>query len=193
MFFLPKSIARSAREGDVMLRAIMPAMCGGGTSRNLRHNNIRNIIAKAVRDVGFSTDFEHEGGLRDQRRPGDVIVHNWRDGRHLLIDVAVVNPLCPTNIDNLISDGVGGAATAYCKVKERIYHDLNRTKYELLPFIMETTGALSNAAFGFCKQLKKRRDSLNCQTTVDSHHTNDRKPLLSALSIELQKANSRMI
>ena len=105
----------------------------------------------------------------------------------------IINALCPTNIDNLISDGVGGAATAYCKVKERIYHDLDRTKYELLPFIMETTGALSKSAFGFCKQLKKRRDDLNCQSTFDSHHTNDRKPLLSALSIELQRANSRMI
>ena len=79
------------------------SMCGGGTSRILRHNNIRNIIAKAARDVGFSTDLEHGGGLGDQRRPGDVIVYNWRDGRHLLIDVVVINPLCSSNIDSLIA------------------------------------------------------------------------------------------
>ena len=53
-----------------------------------------------------------EDYVGDQRRPGDVIVYNWRNGRHLLIDVAVINPLCSTNIDNLISDGAGGAATA---------------------------------------------------------------------------------
>ena len=78
-------------------------MCGGGSSRILRHNIMRNIIAKAARDVGFKTDFEHGGGLGDHRRSGDVIVYNWRNGRHLLIDVAVVNPLCSSNIDSLIS------------------------------------------------------------------------------------------
>ena len=107
--------------------------------------------------------------------------------------MAVINPLCSTNIDNLISDGAGGAATAYCKIKERLYHDLDMTKYELLPFIMETTGALSNSAYGFCKQLGKLRESLNCQSAIDSPYTTGRDPLLSALSIELQRANSRMI
>ena len=53
-------------------------MCGGG---GLRHNNIRDILAKAARDVVFRTDIKHGGGLGDQRRPGDVIVYNWRDGR----------------------------------------------------------------------------------------------------------------
>ena len=67
------------------------------------------------------------------------------------------------------------------------------TKYELLPFIMETTGALSNSAYGFCKQLGKLRESLNCQSAIDSPYTTGRDPLLSALSIELQRANSRMI
>ena len=81
--------------------------------------------------------------MGDQRRPGDVIVYNWRDGRHLLIDVAVINPLCSTNVDNLISEGVGGAATAYCQIKESVYHDLDLTQYEFLPFIVESTGGLS--------------------------------------------------
>ena len=95
------------------------AMCGGGTSRCLRHNNIRNTIAKAVRDVGFRTDLEHGGGLGDQRRPGDIIVYNLRNGRDLLIDVAVINPLCSTNVDNLISGGVGASATTYCRRNQR--------------------------------------------------------------------------
>ena len=56
-------------------------MCGGGASRGLRQNNIRYIIAKAASDVSFTTDLEDGGCLRDQRRPGDVIIYNWRDGR----------------------------------------------------------------------------------------------------------------
>ena len=74
-------------------------MCGVGSLRILRHSNIRNIIAKqkAARDVGFKTDIEYGGGLGDKKRPGDVIVYNWRNGRHLLIDVAVINPLYSTH------------------------------------------------------------------------------------------------
>ena len=49
-------------------------MCGGGSSRILRHNTIRDIIAKVARNVGFTTNIENGGRLRDQRRPGDVIV-----------------------------------------------------------------------------------------------------------------------
>ena len=60
-------------------------MCSGGDSRILRHYNIWDIIAKAVRDVGLSTDIEHDGALGDQRKPGDVIICSWCGGKHLLI------------------------------------------------------------------------------------------------------------
>ena len=59
----------------------------------MRLNKVRVLIAKAARDLGFRTDIEHGGGLGDQRRPGVVIVYNWGEGKHLLIDVAEVNPL----------------------------------------------------------------------------------------------------
>ena len=169
-------------------------ICGGGPSRVLRHNTIRDIIAKAARDVGLNTDIEHGGGLGDQRRPGDVVIYNWREGRHLLIDVAVIGPLCSTNVPNLISGGVGAAATEYAKMKVKTYSDLDLTKYEFLPFIIETSGGMSKTAHGFCKELKSRRDSLNC-----NHETDDVRvytvpdPLLVAISVELQRANSRMI
>ena len=169
------------------------SMCGGGSSRVLRHNTIRNILAKAVRDVGFRTDIEHGGGLGDQRRPGDIIVYNWRDGRHLLIDVAVINPMCSSNMDSLISEGVGGAAEAYGIKKERTYHDLDFTKYDFLPFIMETTGGLSTAAYGFCKEIKKLHDLSSYHNMVDTPYNYEINPLLSAINVELQRANSRMI
>ena len=168
-------------------------MCGGGSSRGLRHNNIRDILAKAARDVVFRTDIKHGGGLGDQRRPGDVIVYNWRDGRHLLIDVAVINPLCSSNIESLISEGVGGAATAYCKIKERLYRNLDPNKYELLPFIIETTGGFSKTAYGLIKEIKRPRESANCQSNYECPYNYDRKPLQSAINVELQKSNSRMV
>ena len=120
-------------------------------------------------------------------------MYNWRDGRDILIDVAVINPLCSTHIDSLISEGVGGAATAYCKKKERVYQDLNLNKYEFLPFVIDTTGGFSKAAYDFCAEIKSRRESTNYQKNFDIPYANDRNPLQSAINVELQKANSRMI
>ena len=108
--------------------------------------------------------------------------------------LAVINPLCMTNLPKLISEGVGGAATAYEKIKERAYSDLDFTKYEFLPFIIESTGALGKAAHGFCKELKNRRESLNCsQENDEAKGYTVADPLLVALSVELQRANSRML
>ena len=169
-------------------------MCGGGHSRILRHNTLRDILAKAAREVGFSTDLEHGGGLGDERRPGDVIIYNWREGRHLLIDVAVTNPMCSTNLPKLLSDGEGAAATAYVKIKEKTYRDLDFTKYELLPFIVETSGGMGKAAHGFCKELKRLRESLNCNHDPDGAKRSPASdPVLVAISVELQRANCRMI
>ena len=169
-------------------------MCGGGHSRTFRHNTIRDIIAKAARDVGCTTDIEHGGGLGDERRPGDVIIYNWRDGKHLLIDVAVINPQCSTRQPKLISKGVGAAATAYEQVKKDTYSDLDFTKYDFLPFIVEASGGMGKAAHGFCKELKSRRESLNCCGVFDGGKKNTAAdPLLVAISVELQRANSRMI
>ena len=84
------------------LKGELAVMCSGGCSRNLRHNTVRDLIAKTAGDLGYKTDIEHGGGLKDHRRPGDVIVYNWCDGKHLLIDIAVINPLCISHSKNLL-------------------------------------------------------------------------------------------
>ena len=38
---------------------------------------------------------------------------------------------------------LGGAATAYRRIKDSKYRDLDLNKHEFLPFIMETTGGYS--------------------------------------------------
>ena len=83
-------------------------MCKGGPSRILRHNEIRDTLAKAIKRAGFSIGLEHGGGLSDNRKPGDIIVYNWERGKHLLIDVGITNPLAAHNLDSLREVGPGG-------------------------------------------------------------------------------------
>ena len=52
---------------------------------------------------------------------------------------------------------------------------------------METTGGLSQKACGFCKEIRKRHESLNCHSTDGAYNNYEANPL------QLQRANSRMI
>ena len=79
-------------------------------------------------------------------------------------------------------------------MKEKMYSDLDFTKYEFLPFIVETSGGMSKAAHGFCKELRRRREALNWNCDkVDVKGFTAADPLLVAISVELQTSNSRMI
>ena len=58
---------------------------------------------------------------------------------------------------------------------------------------METTGGLSKAAFNFCKEIKKRYESLNCYVDSECPRNYEINMLQSAINVELQRANSRMV
>ena len=58
---------------------------------------------------------------------------------------------------------------------------------------METTGGLSEMAVGFCKEIKKRYESSNCWSDFECTRNYEINSLQSALNVELQRANSRMI
>ena len=58
---------------------------------------------------------------------------------------------------------------------------------------METTGGLSKAAFNFCKEIKKRYESLNCYVDSECPSNYEINVLQSAINVELQRGNSRMV
>ena len=171
--------------------------CGGGSSRILRHNSVRDVLARAIRDCGWRTDFEHSGGLHDGRRPGDIVVFNWEHDKHLLIDVAVTNPLCPSRAHLLEEYGTGGAAVEYEIHKRRHYRDIDRSKYIFIPFVVETCGGMGAAAEALCKELASQWQKKQCKSVgemdADKTDFNFRSKLLCSLSIVVQRANSRMI
>ena len=88
---------KNCRGGTRDLYGDHSVMCGGGkgAQANARHNAIARLIVQAAVYAGFKAEqikTEHHGGL-DDGRPGDVAILNYKDGRTLLIDVCVVNPL----------------------------------------------------------------------------------------------------
>ena len=136
--------------------------------------------------------------MGDHRRPGDVIIYNWSEGKHLLIDVAVINPLCVSHSNSLIEQGVGGAATAYEGTKISTYSDIDSSCYDFIPFVVETCGGVGQAALRWCKELDNRREAReywkNKEDDVNSREARKfPSPLQTAINLEVQRFNSRMI
>ena len=82
-------------------------------------------------------DIEHGGGLGDQRRPCNVIIYQRNEGKHLLIDVAVIDTLALSHSYLLVRDVVSGPPTAYENVKRQHYFDLDASQYDFIPFILD--------------------------------------------------------
>ena len=53
-------------------------MCESSPHRIVRHNIIRDMIAEAAKAAGKRVQIEHHGELNDKRRPGDIIIYNWK-------------------------------------------------------------------------------------------------------------------
>ena len=175
------------------------SMCEGGASRILRHNEVRAVLGKALTDLGYTIGFEHGGGLLDGRKPGDIIAYNWTEGKHMLVDVAVTNPLALFNHPHLLAGGPGRTAKYRESRKRAKYWDLDLTKYHFVPFVIETTGAFGPSASRLCAQMRqikemkccKGADSPNSQTKDTDRTTHD--PLRTAISVTVQRHNARMI
>ena len=60
----------------------------------VRHNRVRNLVAKVCQEGLLSPVLEKQGilGPTSGRRPGDVTLPVWSDGKGLAIDVAVTSP-----------------------------------------------------------------------------------------------------
>src|SRR5207253_10791354 len=79
------------------------ALCCKKTQDTItRHNRVRNLMFKLGELVVLSSQMEKLGLLGptddSKRRPGDVSFANWRNGRGLAIDVAVICPLAASHL-----------------------------------------------------------------------------------------------
>ena len=66
----------------------------------IRHNSMRNLIEDIASDGMLSSVLEKGGilGNTSGRRPGDVTIQNWAEGKGLALDVAVTSPLAYTYV-----------------------------------------------------------------------------------------------
>ena len=166
--------------------------CPGAGSTRIRHDAVRDIVLKAFQNVGYTAKIEHSGDLGDKRRPGDVIVYNWKGSKHLLIDIAVIQPLMQAHMSTLAEGGPGAAATAYESIKRNKYSDLNFNRYIFLPFVLEATGGVGKAAKELCSELRSRREAVLC-SNLKRKNKISRDPLLTTINFDIIKSNGQAV
>ena len=64
-------------------------MCTVGASCTIPHNVVRNVLVIVIKEIGYEVKYEHEGGINDDRKPGDIIAYNSKRNKNILIDVAM--------------------------------------------------------------------------------------------------------
>jgi len=76
------------------------ACCSKNSDVIVRHNRIRNLLARIAEEGLLSPVLEKRGILGDTpgRRPGDVTIPCWMDSKGLAVDVAVTSPFSTSNI-----------------------------------------------------------------------------------------------
>ena len=100
-------------------------MCTGGPSSTLRHNDLRSVLAKAIKKAVYDVKYEYGGRLNDYRKPGNIIAYTGKGKKHI-IDVAITNPLAATYRKRVLSGGPEHTAKFIEESERAKFLDLNK-------------------------------------------------------------------
>jgi hypothetical protein len=119
----------------------------------VRHNRIRDLVDKIAREGHLSPIMEKKGILGESknpgRRPGDVTIPLWCEGKGLCVDVAIT---CPFSASNLSRD----SPAEYCAthLKHRKYDaDFKGSPFDFSALLFESTGGVNREGKEFLAQL----------------------------------------
>ena len=160
-------------------------ICPGSALTQLRQNSVRDLLKNAVEDAWFTAFIESWGDHEDLTRPGDLRIENRNGRKDLLIDVAVVHPPSESHRYKLIKWEAGAPATAYKEVKRsKCRGMINETRFDFLPFVLETSVGGGWSAFCSPKNLREKsnHDPAYTENVFVIAEKNQTWPLLIALS-----------
>ena len=109
-----------------------------------RHNRVRNWMFKLGELGVLSPQMEKLGLLgptdKSKRRPGDVSFANWRYGRGLAIDVAVICPLADSHVHQ------EEPCEVYAERQKHKRYDAGfvGSNYDFVAMVFETSGAVNS-------------------------------------------------
>ena len=156
--------------------------CKRSSGRISRHNNINDIIFRALIKAGVPSKKEPVGLCRsDGKRPDGLTLIPWSSGRCAVWDVTVVDTMANSYI-HLTSSTIAGAAELADSRKMSKYLNLT-SSYEVIPLALETMVLMNFTGAEFIRDLGRKMT----QCSGDSRETGF---LWQRLSIALQRFNA---
>ena len=163
-------------------KGIHSLSCKLGSGKALRHNQINDIIWRALTRAGVPSTKEPNGlCFTDERRPDGMTLIPWSGGRSVTWDVTVVNPLADSYLSTS-SQRTGGVAELAATRKETKYADLMQ-RYSFIPIAVETIGTLNVSALNFISDLGRRISAISGDPRETCF-------LLQQISVVVQRFNS---
>jgi hypothetical protein len=156
--------------------------CKRSSGKFIRHNNINDIVHRALTRAGVPATKEPNGLNRtDGKRPDGLTLIPWREGRCLIWDVTVADTTAVSYV-NATATIAGSAAETAASRKETKYAELSNN-YEFVPIAIETLGSFGSKALSFLSELGRRTSIVTSDVRETSH-------LFQKLSIAIQRFNS---
>jgi hypothetical protein len=117
------------------------ACCTRSYDRIVRHNSLRNLLYRFASDGLLSPELEKQGilGSGAGRRPGDVTLALWSEGKGLAIDVAVTSPLQKASVRLLDPCEEYATARKHAKYDK----DFKSAHYSFAAMVWESLGAIN--------------------------------------------------
>ena len=167
--------------------------CSFGGDTNRRHNAIRDEILSHSHGGGVITSAEPQRilGQNDGRKPADVFVKNFLNGKDACFDVTVTNVATFKNLFKAYGRGenVGNIARKGYNTKiTKSKNSCEELGYLFYPIAFESTGGIVTESIDTLKTFCNRV----CSGTSTDPKTSF-KTLMKRISMVLQKNNAKMI
>ncbi|NJL56119.1 hypothetical protein HC928_13765 [bacterium] len=167
---------------EVDCRGLHSLVCKKAPGRIMRHQQLNDLVKRALTSVGVPATKEPVGLLRsDGRRPDGMSLIPWCEGKMVVWDVTVATTLAQSYVDDA-ARGAGVVAEQAATRKRDKYAELARS-YLFLPLAFENLGPMNAEAVEFFKEVGRR-------LTEDSMDKREAFFLFQRVSVMLQRFNS---
>ena len=159
--------------------------CRFSEGRHPRHAAVNDIIQRALTSAKIPSRLEPSGLYRsDGKRPDGCSILPWRSGKVLVWDATCPDTYAPSHVSTAAREP-GAVAVQAEHLKMTKYSHLE-SDYLFVPFAIETSGVLGQAAWDFVNDLGWRL-----------HHATgeprSKEYLLQRLSVAIQRGNAAAV
>ena len=154
-------------------------------ARNQRHDSIKQLECSWMSELGAIVKMEPRRLGEDNKRP-DAFVQLGAET--LLLDFAVVNPLCKSYLQLAAQEQLGAAKRVAKQKREKYKAMAQRAKATFIPVIIEATGGFHSEALELIQHIKRATRGNGSWKPSEVVHGLER-----SISVAVMRGNAAMV